>query len=69
VEVYTFWVDTVHDLIFSNNTTVNSAYVNLVTIGQTGQDYASDTGATAANNGLVSAEESAGRRLSGNVGP
>ena len=50
VEAYTFWVDTAHTLAFSNNTTVNSAYGNLVTVAQTSQDYSSDTNASAANN-------------------
>jgi hypothetical protein len=49
-EAYTFWVDTAHGLTFSNNTTVDSAYGNLVTIAQTSGDYPSDTSAVAADN-------------------
>lgn len=47
---YTFWVDETHGLTYSNNTTVGSVYGNLITIGQTGQDYGVDTNATASNN-------------------
>ena len=67
VEAYTFWVETVHGLTFSNNTTVNSAYGNLVTIGQTGQDYPSDTGATAANNLTYATWDNADCNYAGDV--
>ena len=67
VEAYTFWVDTAHTLAFTNNTTVNSAYGNLVTIAQTGQDYPSDTGATAANNLTDATWDNADCNFSGDV--
>lgn len=47
---YAFWLDATHTGSFSNNTTVNSYWGNLVTIPQESSDYSGNTNMTAAGN-------------------